>query len=78
MPAAVVPGERVHLVDDDRPQAGEQAAVLDLEADQHGLQRLRRGQQYVRRFPQNPLPRRGRDVAVPDRDPAPQPARIGL
>ena len=58
MPAAVVTGEGVHLVDDDRPQVGEQPAVLDLEADQHGFQRLRRGQQHVRRIAQDPLPRR--------------------
>ena len=78
MPAAVVTGEGVHLVDDDRPQVGEQAAVLDLEADQHRFQRLRRGQQHVRRFPQDPLPRRRGDVAVPDRDPASQPPRVGF
>ena len=78
MPAAVVAGERVHLVHHDRPQPGEQRPVLDLEADQHGFQRLRRGQQHVRRIAQQPLPRRRAHVAVPDRGPAAQPAGVGL
>ena len=78
MPAAVVTGEGVHLVDDDRPHAGEQRPVLDLEADQHGFQRLGRGQQHVRGIAQDPLPRRGTHVTVPDRDPAAQPAGVGL
>ena len=78
MPAAVVTGERVHLVHDDRPHPSEQRPVLDLEADQHGLQRLRRGQQHVRRVAQQPLPRRRAHVAVPDRGPAAQPAGVGL
>ena len=76
MPAPVVAGERVHLVHHDRPQPGEQRLVRDLEADQHGLQRLRRGQQHVRRIAQEPLPRRRPHVAVPDRGPAAQPAGV--
>ena len=76
MPAAVVAGERVHLVHHDRPHPGEQRPVLDLEADQHGFQRLRRGQQHVRRVAQQPLPRRRAHVAVPDRGPAAQPAGV--
>ena len=52
--------------------------MLDSEADEHGFQRLGRGQQYVRRLAQDPLPRRGGDVTVPDRDSPSQPARVVL
>ena len=78
VPAAVVTGEGVYLIDHDGPQIGEHSAVLNPEADEHGFQRLGRGQQYVRRLPQDPLPRRGGDVTVPDGDSPSQPARVVL
>ncbi|MBB5908264.1 hypothetical protein BKA25_002580 [Actinoalloteichus hymeniacidonis] len=35
MPAAVVSGEGVNLVDDDRPHVPQQRGVVDVGADQH-------------------------------------------
>ena len=52
--------------------------MLNPEADEHGFQRLGRGQQYVRGLPEDPLPRRGGDVTVPDGDSPSQPARVVL
>ena len=78
VPAPVVAGEGVHLVDHDRPQVRKYSPVLDPEADQHGFQRLRRGQQHVRRLAQDPLPRRCGDVTVPEGGSPSQPARVVL
>ena len=50
VPAPVVPGEGVDLVDDDRAQPGEQPRWSTQRRDEHGLQRLGRGQQQVRRL----------------------------
>ena len=71
MPAAVVPGEGVDLVDDHRPQVAEQAAGIDVRRDQHHLQRLRRGEQAVGRVAEHVPPGGRGHVAVPEgRSPA--------
>ena len=49
VPAPVVAGEGVHLVDDHGPHAGEEAGVVDARRDQHRLERLRGGEQDVGR-----------------------------
>ena len=48
------PAKACDLVDDHGPQVGEELPVLDLGADQHRLERLRRGQQDVGRLAQDP------------------------
>ena len=78
VPAAVVAGEGVDLVDDDGAQAGEERPVVDVGADQHRLERLRRGQQDVGRLAQDALAVAGADVAVPERDPCARASRRTL
>ena len=48
VPAAVVSRECVHLVYDDRAEPAEESSVVDLDADEHGLDRLGRGEQDIR------------------------------
>jgi hypothetical protein len=76
MPAAVIPGECVHLVDDDGAHPGEEPPGVDRPRHQHGLQRLGGGQEEVGRVAREPSPRGGKDVAVPERRPPSEPARI--
>ena len=78
VPAAVVAGEGVHLVDDDGLQAGEELGVVDVDADQHRLQRLGRGQQDVGPLAQDRASGTGADVAVPQRRLPADPAGVGL
>lgn len=47
VPAAVVPCEGVHLVDDDSSYASQHVGVVGLDADQHRFERLRGGEQEV-------------------------------
>jgi hypothetical protein len=47
MPALVVAAERVHLIDDDSLEPGEQPPVIDLRADEHRLKGLKRDEQDV-------------------------------
>ncbi len=54
MPAAVVTGEGMDLIDHHRPQRREQPAMVNLGADQHRFQRFRSGQQHVGRIAQQP------------------------
>ena len=76
VPAAVVAGEGVDLVDHHGAQIAEELPVLDLRADEHRLERLRRGEQDVRPLAQDALPRGGGDVPVPHGDGAPEPCRV--
>ncbi len=75
---AVAGAERVDLVHDDGLQPGEQPVVIDVDADQHGLKRLGRGEQEVRRVSQHGPPARAGGVAMPERYPPARPAAIGL
>jgi hypothetical protein len=78
VPAAVVTGEGMDLVDDHGPQAGEEGRVVDIDADQHGFQRLGGGEQHVWPGREDAPPRAGRCVAVPQgRGPA-EPGGVGL
>ena len=65
MPAPVVAGEGVQLVDDHRLHVLKQRARGRAARDQHHLDRLRRGQQQVGRLARDPPPPGGADVAVP-------------
>ena len=75
MPAPVVAGEGVQLVDHHRLQIPEQHARLRPARDEQHLDRLGRGQQQIGRLPHDPPPAGGADVAVPAVDPPPE--RIG-
>ena len=78
VPAAVIRPERVHLVNHDCADRAEQPGRVDFDADQHGLERLGRGQQDVRRVAEYLLPGRRADVTMPDRGAPPEPARVLL
>jgi hypothetical protein len=56
MPSPVAGPERVDLVHDDGLQAGEQPVVIDVDADQHRLERLGRGEQEIGRVSQHGRP----------------------
>ena len=76
MPPAVVPGEGVHLVDDDGADTSEQQGMVGREADEHRLQRFRRGQQDVRRIEPDPPALGLASVTVPELRTAAQPLCI--
>ena len=76
MPPAVVPGEGVHLVDDDGADTSEQQGMVGREADKHRLQRFRRGQQDVRRIEPDPPALGLASVTVPELRTAAQPLCI--
>ena len=65
MPASVIAGERVNLVDDHRLDAAKQPRNVDRRRHHHRLDRLRRGQKQVRRLAQDRFSLRSSDVAVP-------------
>lgn len=78
MPAAVVAGEGVGFVDDDGLHIGEPALVVDSPGDEHGLDRLWRGEQDVGWFGEEPVPLRLAGVAMPQADGAADQAPVGL
>lgn len=78
MPAPVVGGEGVRLVDDDRPHATEEAVRVDPGGEEHRLQRLRRREQDVGRVDDEALSLRRADVAVPEPDPGADVAPVRL
>ncbi len=57
VPAPVVAGERVHFVDHDGLQPGEEPGMVDVDADQHRLERFRSGEQDVGALAQDTAPR---------------------
>ncbi len=77
MPSTIVTGEGVDLVDDDGTKVGEEGAVIDVDADEHRLQRLRRRQQNIGTGTQDGLPSPVCDVPVPYRRLAAEPTGIG-
>lgn len=78
VPAAVVAGEGMDFIHDDRPQALEERAMVHVHAHQHGFQRLGSGQQNVRTLPQDGLALWLGDIAVPQGGSAAQPGGVGL
>ena len=78
MPAAVIPGEGMDLVDDDHAEVREQALRVDAGRDQHHLQRLGGRQQAIGRFAQDPPPCCLFDVSVPERRSPPEQGAIAL
>jgi hypothetical protein len=57
VPASIVTGESVDLVDHDGAQIREEPPPVHLDAHQHGFERLRRGEQEIRRVTKDTLPR---------------------
>jgi len=78
VPTPVVPGEGVDLVDHDRPQVCEQRPGVDAGGHQHRLQRLRSGEQDVRRLAQHALAAALVRVAVPQPGAATEPGRVAV
>ena len=72
MPAAVIPGESMNLVDDDQAKVREEAPRVDGGRDQHHLQRLGGCQQAIGRFAQDPSTCCLFDVSVPERRSPPE------
>ena len=66
MPAPVIAGERVNLIDDHRANVPEQIPRIDVWRNQHDLERLGRRQHAIRRLALNPLPCTGSHVAMPE------------
>ena len=77
MPAAIVAREGVQLVDDDGPEITEEHARLGSARDEHDLDRLRRGEQHIGRFPQDGLSPGGAHVSVPSVDAASDQGAVG-
>ena len=65
VPASIVAGERVQLVDHDSLEILEELSRLRAAGDQHHLDRLGSGQQQVRPLAHDRQPPRGPHVAMP-------------
>ena len=78
MPAPVPGTEGMRLVHDHGAHAGEQPAVVHVRADEHRLERFRRGEQHVGQIGERGLAAGRRGVAVPERDPPADPSAVGL
>lgn len=76
VPAPVVAGKSVHFIDNHGPYAPQQACVVGLDADQHRLERLGRGQQDIGGLGSNALPLRLLGVAVPEGGTSSQPLGV--
>ncbi len=78
VPAPVVAGEGVSLVDDDGLHVGEPTMVVDPAGDEHRLDRLGRGEQDVGRLGEEAVALGLAGVAVPETDAAPHQAPVAL
>ena len=78
VPAPVPGAEGMRLVHDHGPQVSEQPPVVHAGADEHGLKRLRRGEQQVGQVGEHGLAAGRRGVAMPERDPAARPGAVDL
>ena len=68
MPAAIVAGERMQLVDDDGLDVLEEHARIRAARHEHHLDRLGRGQQQIGTIAQDRPPPGRADIAVPEID----------
>ena len=73
VPAAVVPGERMQFIDDDDAKVREQHPVVDVGRHEHRLERLRRGEEHVRRLCEQAVPLARGGVAMPQPHASPHP-----
>jgi hypothetical protein len=76
VPAAVVAGEGMHLVHDDRPDIGEELPRVGERGHQDRLDRLRRGEQDVGPLDADPAALPSGCVAVPETRRAAEPAGV--
>ena len=78
MPAPVPGTEGMRLVHDHGSQASEQPLMVHACADEHGLERFRRGEQQVGQIGERGLATGRRGVTVPERNPSADPCAVGL
>ena len=68
VPAPVVTGKGVQLIDDHGAKVSEKSPMLEASRHQHHLEGLRSREQEVRRLTTDPGPLAAHDIAMPDLD----------